>query len=196
MDKKLLLLPLLLVFQLVNAQEVKFSERAFDNGLTYPVAQFTGNEDAESTLNENIIEIVSKYEDQAFCVGNYGFVQRTSFIQLSFYFNCVDLDESQKETHLFSLSDGELCPPSEMFLEEKEKLYRAFFQKKLSAHYASSGKELPKSELFENITIDDCEVLLLEEGVKISLTSEENWPEEDFILTWNELRPYLKTIFI
>ena len=194
MDKKLLLFPLLFVFQMVNAQEVKFSERAFDNGLTYPLAQFTGNSDVEDALNGNILEIVTKYREQDFCVGNYGFVQRTSFIQLSFYFNCVDLDESKKETYLFSLSNGELCSPSEMFLQEKN--YRTFIQTKISEHYANSDKELPRNEFMENLTIDNCNVLLLEEGIQISLDSKEGWPQEDLILTWDELRPYLKTIFI
>lgn len=195
MDKKLLLLPLLFVFQIVNAQDVKFSERAYDNGLIYPVAEFIGNADAEKALNENILEVVSKYEDQDFCVGEFGYVQRTSFIQLNFYFNCIDMDKSLNESYLFSLSDGEICPPSEMFMEEKEKNYRAYFHKKVVAHYTQNGKEMPASDFMENLSIDDCMVNLIEEGMEISLDSND-WPEEKLILTWNELRPFLKSIFI
>ncbi|MFK7786527.1 MAG: hypothetical protein AB8B56_15510 [Crocinitomicaceae bacterium] len=196
MDKKIILLPLLFIFQIVSAQEVNFSERAYDNGLTYPVAQFTGNADAEKSLNENILKIISTYEDQDFCIGEYGYVQRTSFIQLNFYFNCIDMDESKSESHLFSLSDGEVCPPSEMFLEGKEKLFRTFFGKKVSAHYIQNGKEAPSSEVMNELTIDDCETLLLEEGIQISIASKEDWPEDDLLIKWSELRPYLKTIFI
>ena len=196
MDKKIILLPLLFVFQMVTAQEVQFTERAYDNGLIYPVAEFTGNTDAQKALNDNILEIVSQYEKQDFCIAQYGFVQRTSFIQLNFYFNCIDMDESIGESHLFDLSNGEICPPSEMFLEEQENRYRAFFHKKVSAHFTQNGKEIPASDFMNNLSIDDCNVTLLEEGLEISLGTEVDWPKEDLLIKWEELRPYLKTIFI
>jgi hypothetical protein len=195
MDKRLLLLPLLLIAQLVTAQEVKFSERIYDNGLSYPIVESMGNVDAKNALNENILKIVSKYESQDFCIGEYGYVQRTSFIQLNFYFNCIDMDASKNESYLFSLSDGEICPPSEMFMEEKEKNYRAFIRKKVVAHYTQHGKEVPSSELLDNLSIDDCQVILLEEGMEVSMNTD-GWPNEDLLLTWDELRPYLKSIFI
>lgn len=196
MDKKLLLLPLLFVFQIVTAQEVKFSEGNYDNGLIYPIADFTGNVDAKNALNENIIEIVSEYQEQDYCVGQYGFVQRTSFIQLNFYFNCIDMDKSKSESHLFDLSNGEVCPPSEMFLKKTEKKYRAFFHKKVSAHYTQNGKTMPTTDFMNNLSIDDCDVILLEEGLEISLDSQKDWPEEKLLITWEEIRPFLKTIFI
>jgi len=195
MDKKIILLPFLVIFQMVTAQDVKFSERAFDNGLIYPVAKFVGNADAEKALNENILAIVSKYENQDFCIGEFGYVQRTSFIQLNFYFNCIDMDKSLSESHLFNLADGEICPLSEMFMEEKEKNYRAFFHKKVVAHYSQNGKEMPSTDFMDNLSIDDCTVNLMEDGMEISLDSQD-WPEEKLILTWNELHPFLKSIFI
>lgn len=196
MDKKIILLPLLFAFQIVTAQEVRFSERAFDNGLNYPVVDFSGNVDAKNALNENILEIVSKYENQEFCIGEYGFVQRTSFIQLNFYFNCIDMEVSKSESHLFDLSSGEICPPSTMFLKKEEKKYHAFLHKKISAHYVQNGKEVPTNEFLSKLSIDDCNVTLLEEGIEVSINAKEDWPENDLLIKWGELRPFLKTIFI
>ncbi|MDG1331223.1 MAG: hypothetical protein P8P74_02760 [Crocinitomicaceae bacterium] len=195
MDKTVILLPLLFVLQMVKAQEVKFSDGLYENGLIYPVVEFSGNVDAKNALNANILEIVSDYKEQDYCIGQYGFVQRTSFIQLNFYFNCIDLDESASESHLFNLSDGEVCSPSVMFREKHEKRYRAFFHKKVTAHYAQHEQEMPSNAFMNELSIDDCDVILLEEGLEISL-DDQNWPSEKLLIKWEELRPFLKTIFI
>jgi hypothetical protein len=185
-----LLLLTLLTLNVAHAQNVRFSNSAFDNGLTYPVADYSGHPEGKKKLNENILEIVSKYEDQDYCISQYGYVQHNKFIQLNFYFNCIDLDESERVSYLFSLTDGELCPPSKLFSEDIERSL-AFFREKISAHYVEHGKEAP-SEFIKELSIDDCSVNLLEEGLEVSLESQEDWPEKDLIITWGELSPYLK----
>ena len=172
------------------AQNVRFSNSAFDNGLTYPVAIYSGNTEGNKKLNENILEIVSKYKDQDYCISQYGYVQHNKFIQLNFYFNCIDLEESERASYLFSLRDGQLCPPSEMFSEDIDRSL-TFFRRKISTHYTEQGKEVP-SELIDQLSIDDCTVNLLEAGLEISLETEEDWPEKNLIITWGELSPYLK----
>lgn len=196
MDKRIILLPLLFVFQIVTAQEVKFSNGEYDNGLIYPIAEFHGNAATEDMLNKNILKIVSGYQEKDYCIGQYGFVQQTSFIQLNFYFNCIDMDESTTESHLFSLEDGEPCAPSEMFIEKRKKGYLPYFKQRVSRHFIEFEKEEPSKEFLKSLSIDDCQVTLLEEGIKISIPNADNWPDEDLLLFWSELRPYLKTTFI
>ena len=190
MRQTTLLLLTLLAMNVSYAQNVRFSNSAFDNGLTYPVADYSGHPEGKKRLNENILEIVSTYKDQDYCISQYGYVQHNKFIQLNFYFNCIDLDESVRASYLFSLTDGELCQPSKMFSEDIERSL-VFIRKKISAHYTEHGKEVP-SEFIDALSIDDCDVNLLEAGLEISLDSQENWPEKDLIITWGELSPYLK----
>lgn len=196
LDKKLILLLLLLVFQWTLAQEVKFKDGQFSNGLIYPIADFNGSADAEKKLNENILSIVSEYEQQDYCIGQYGFVQQTNYIQLHFYFNCIDLDESKNEFHLFSLENGEPCQPSAMFLEKEQKKFREYFKQKISTHYTDNNVNLPSSDFMESLSLDDCKVKLLEGGMEISLPNEQNWPAKNLVITWTEIRPFLKTTFI
>lgn len=196
MEKRLILLPLLFVFQFVLAQQVKFTDGQYPNGLTYPIVNFSGNTDAEKNLNENILSIVSEYETQDFCIGQFGYVQQTNFLQLNFYFNCIDMDESKNEFHLFSLENGQPCPPSEMFLDKERKRFREYFRTKITTHFTENGKEQPSSEYMESMSIDDCIVQLLEDGIEVSLPSNENWPAKNLVISWNEIRPFLKSIFI
>lgn len=196
MYKTAILLALLFISQSVTAQAVKFSDGHYENGLTYPIANLGANADVERMLNKNILHIVSNYEDQEFCIGQYGFVQQTNFIQIHFYFNCMDMDESKNEFYLFSLEDGEPCLTSEMFLDKEKKRYLPFFTKRIAAHYTENNKQVPSDEVMQAITIDDCKVQLLEQGIEISRPTDENWPDENLIIYWSELRPFLKTIFI
>ncbi|MFK7786526.1 MAG: hypothetical protein AB8B56_15505 [Crocinitomicaceae bacterium] len=190
MRRTLTLLLILFTLPVSHAQNVRFSTGALDNGLTYPIADYSGHPEAKKALNENILEIVSRFKDQDYCISQYGFVQHNKFIQLNFYFNCIDLDESEKPSYLFNLTDGELCPPSSMFSEDLESS-QSFFRKKISTHYAENGQEAPK-EFIHNLTIDDCTVSLLEKGLEISIESQENWPDKNLLITWAELTPYLK----
>lgn len=186
------LLTLFLIAQSTYAQNVRFTNGSFENGLMYPIADFSGNADAKTKLNENILEIVSVYKDQDYCISQHGFVQHNNFIQLNFYFNCIDMDESVKESHLFSLKTGEISLPSAMFDESEEKAYSKFLQKKISSHYNDNGKEAPSSEFLNELSIDDCNVNLLEKGIEITLNSQEDWPDASLLITWSELSPYLK----
>ncbi|PHR28177.1 MAG: hypothetical protein COA38_12560 [Fluviicola sp.] len=196
MDKTLTLLALLLFSQLATAQEVKFTDGQYQNGLTYPIAEYSVSSEAETTLNNNILNIVSNYEEQDYCIGQYGYVQQTRFIQLHFYFNCMDMDESKNEFYLFSLDDGEPCPTSEMFLDKQKKHYRPFFSERIASHYTENGKEAPSDELMKSLSIDDYNVKLLEKGIEISLPNDENWPNTNLIISWVEIQPFLKTNFI
>lgn len=196
MIKTTLLLALSLFSQLVIAQEVKFTDGQYQNGLSYPIAQFGVNAQAETMLNKNIIHIVSNYEEQDYCIGQYGYVQQTNFIQINFYFNCIDMDESKNEFHLFSLDDGEPCPTSEMFLDKKKKGYRQFFSNRITAHFIENGKDAPSEERMKVMSIDNCTVKLLEKGIEISRPNDENWPEKNLMIDWSQIQPFLKTTFI
>lgn len=190
MKKTLLLLSFFFGIYGASAQNIRFSNGTFENGLTYPIADFSGNTDAKTTMNENILKIVSIYKDQDYCISQHGFVQHNNFVQLNFYFNCIDLDESKTESHLFSMTDGEIAQPSDLFSEDEK--YQTFIRRKVSAHYAEHGKEVPESEFIDNLSINDCQVNLLKKGIELSLNSQENWPEQDLLITWSELSPYLK----
>lgn len=196
MIKTLVLLALIPLSQLVTAQQVKFGEGQYPNGLVYPIAQLGSNPAAQTMLNKNIMLIVSEYEAQDYCIGQYGYVQQTNFIQMNFYFNCIDMDESKKESHLFSLDDGEPCPTSEMFLDKKKKAFRDYFIKKVNAHYVENGKTAPSDEQMKSISIDNCTAKLLEEGIEISRPNDENWPGTSMTILWSDVQSYLKTTFI
>lgn len=191
-----MLLPLLLVVQLAQAQTVKFKNGQLDNGLVYPVVTLTGNPEGQSVINANIEEIIADYKEQEYCIGQYGYVQKTNFLQLNFYFNCVDLDESRNEYHFFNLTTGEKCLVSELFLENQQKYYQSFFADYITKHLIENGKETPSDSFTQSISIDECQVELIEEGIRISIATYEDWPSEKLVITWDELRPFLKSTFI
>lgn len=196
MRKFTLLLPILLFAQLIHAQEIKFKNAQYPNGLIYPVAEFNANSDAQKNMNAKILEIVSEYESQDYCIGQYGYVQQTSFIQLHFYFNCIDMEESENKYYLFDLGDGTLCAPSKMFLDKQQENMHRYFRSRISDFYKSNGKDPLPAETLNQLSIDDFRVQLTEEGLLIRSTTLENWSTQDLSVSWSDLRPYLKTTFI
>ena len=191
MKNTIALFLLLFTAQTLIAQNVRFSNGAFDNGLMYPIGDYAGEVDAKKAFNANILEIVSEYKDQDYCISQYGFVQHNKFIQLNFYFNCIDMDESKTESYLFNLSNGEICLPSEMISEDK-KSFQTFLEKKISSHYTQNGKDAPTDEFLNELSFDTLNVNLLEKGLEISLDTHEDWPETSLLIAWSEISPYLK----
>lgn len=196
MQRIRLILPLVLIAQFACAQEIKFTDAHAQNGLLYPVASIKGNSDAEKTMNENILRITSEFDTQDFCIGQYGFVQQANFIQLHFYFNCMDMEESQNAYYLFDLGDGKICLPSTMFLDKQKDNIQRYFRTRITDFYATNGKDPIPSETLEQLTIDDFTVLLTEDGLSIRSSMLENWGDRALAISWLDLRPYLKTTFI
>jgi uncharacterized protein with GYD domain len=196
MRKISLLIPILLFAHSLNAQEITFKDARYPNGLLYPIATIKENPEAQKALNEKILSIVSEYESQDYCIGQYGFVQQTSFIQLHFYFNCIDMDESKNAYYLFDLGDGQLCAPSKLFLDKQKENVQRYFRSRVSDFYLKNGKEPLPTETLNQLIIDQFTVQLSEEGLLIRSTTLENWGTQDLVITWLDLRPYLKTTFI
>lgn len=196
MVKTLILLTFLFLTQVNLAQEIKFSDGQLENGLGYPIAMIPSNIDAQKNLNENIQSIISTYRTQDYCVGQYGYVQHTGHIQIHFYFNCIDMDDSKNEYHLFNLADGKSCPPSDLFIAKEMKKFNVFFRKKISDHYVSMGSLAPGTEVLEALTIDDFIIELSENGISVKSTSLENWGADNLLLKWTEMQSYLKTTFL
>ncbi len=196
MEKKIILLPLLLLIQFVSAQDVKFTDGYYTNGLSYPIATFRANTQTQENLNNHILKICSEYESQDYCIGQYGFVQQTIYIQLHFYFNCIDMPESKNEYHLFDLSTGDPCLPSAMFLEKQMKKFKSFFRTKIAEQYTANGRSAPEIEVLDALTIDDFMVQLSDVGIEVRSDSLIGWDDMLLKISWIEIRQYLKTTFI
>lgn len=147
-------------------------------------------------MNDLILGIVSGYESQDYCIGQYGFVQQTGFIQLHFYFNCIDMAESKSEYYLFDLGDGKICPPSKIFLDKQKENVQRYFRSRISDFYAKNGKEPLATETLNQLFIDQFTVQFSEDGLLIRSSTLENWGTQDLVISWADLRPYLKTTFI
>lgn len=196
MKKRLILLSFLLATQLVQAQSLRFKNGQLDNGLVYPIVDVMGNPEAQKELNSAIQGIIAEYKEQDYCIGQFGYVQKANFLQLNFYFNCIDLDESKTENHFFDLSTGEACTISALFLEKQKKHYDSFFADHIVKHIIENGNDAPSDDFIDSISIEDCQVELVEEGMKINLKSYESWPNEALMISWEELRPFLKSTFL
>ncbi len=195
MVKQLTLLSFLLILQLAQAQNVRFKNGQLDNGLVYPIIELMGNADAQEELNANIGMIISEYQEQDYCIGQFGYVQKANFLQVNFYFHCIDLDDSKTENHFFDLNTGETCAITSLFLEKQKKHYESFFADHITKHIIEEGNDAPSDDFISSISIENCQVELVEEGMKISMDSYDNWPSEKLLITWEELRPFLKSTF-
>jgi len=79
------------------------------------------NKAVELSINEDIEKSVVHYKDREFCIGQSGFVQKTSFIQIHIYTSCIDMLESENNYHLYDLESGERCTVSYMLNDRVQK---------------------------------------------------------------------------
>ena len=117
---KILATTILLLSASAAMTQIKFSDKAFDNGMRYPVAHFASNPTVADSMNAIIQRNLTDAEVSDFCIGDYGFFQKGNHLELHLICNCIDFAETEHKYLFFSLESGTVVGYTDLF-ESKEK---------------------------------------------------------------------------
>lgn len=195
--KHLTTIALLLLSFWSSAQlsEVKFREETFANGMNYPQVTIPASKPAEDSINTDIRRRISDIEKSDFCIGQYGYVQKSTHIQIHIYCNCIDFAESQNRYFFYDLESGKNVPYNNIFKAEKVEAAKQYLIER-ARNFATSNEKTLSPATLEAIlanSIDAFVVELTRDGLKLSIPDLEDKVLE---LTWVELKPFLKYHFM
>ena len=198
--KKFITFLILLVTSNVVAQltEVRFREQTFDNGMNYPQVIIPACKACEDTINANIRFRISDLEASDFCIGQYGYVQKSTHLQIHIFCNCIDFEESQNRYFLYNLDEGRDVPYSDLLNPKKTKEAGTFISEKIKGHLKQKSLNAPDEIIskIEGNNLDALKVEMTKNGVNLWIPEMEGWGEDPAVIQWIELKPFLKYHFI
>lgn len=193
-----LILSTFFVLILTNSfAQVGLTPLTFENGFKYPHANFPKDKTIEDKINEGIHETIKDLEANEFCIGEYGYVQKGSHIEIHIFATCMELPESEHRYVLFNIESGERVKHEDLFADKQQSDALAFIEKKLTAHQSSNAlcdeklKNIDGSAGFE-----DMNIRLYKDGIEIRPLKTSDCEQFPLRITWNELKEFLKYNFI
>lgn len=194
---KTLILTLVVTFAstALFAQKISFREADYDNGMKYPIVQFPSNTAVQVEINRDIEELVEGFKSQDFCIGQYGYVQKSGFLQIHIYANCIEMTSSENYYTLYDLETGKVVSISKMFKSKSMSEFNTYFREKARAFVKE--KSIPVADtVFNTMTIDDFHPVLTGDGIELKHASIESWGENKLIIKWTDIQKYLKLSYI
>lgn len=190
---KVLTTIILLLFAGTAISQIKFSDKAFDNGMRYPVAHYSKNPAVADTMNAIIKRNLMDAEISDFCVGDYGLVQKGNHVELHLVCNCIDFEETDHRYLFFSLETGQLVPYSDLFdSKEKDKALN-----RINKLITDAGDDTCKAEIVtegESTGWGAMTMRLYKDGIEIHPNGGAcNNPVQ---VPWTEISTYLKNSFL
>ena len=175
-------------------QEVKFKNAQLENGLVYPTAVLNGQPEIQEKINRFLISHVQSYSAQDMCIGQFGFVQKGSYIQINQYVNCMEMESSINHYLLFDLKTGDAIPVSSMVDPTRLNDFNAFLSTRILDHLKQKSVEisLELEQTVNSARIDDFDVLFGDQGVTVMLSTFPNLGDGKLSISWNDLQRFLK----
>jgi len=196
----ILLLGVLLITSTALSQhsEVRFREETFANGMNYPQVIIPSCKNCEDSINTNFKQRIADLEASDFCIGQYGYVQKSTHLQIHLFCNCIDFEESQNRFFLYNLEEGKAVPYSDLMDPKKRSESTAFLSNLISQHLESKSIVV-QGDFMTNLDqqgLDACKVEMTKDGLKIWEEGNKQWEAAPYVATWLELKPFLKYHFI
>lgn len=193
------LIALFLVFNSVaQMSEVKFREESFANGMVYPLVVIPAHKSLEDSINADILRRVSDLEASDFCIGQYGYVQKSSHLQIHLFCNCIDFKESENRYYLYNLEEGRAVAYSDLLNPKERPAAGEFLLGKIKAFASQNGINLSQ-DIVDNILSNNLNAMKVEmtkDGLRLSLDAEGWKADMTCTVSWIEMKPFLKFHFI
>lgn len=177
--------------------EVKFTEKSFDNGMVYPQLAIS-DKALEHSINSNIEQRISDLQESDFCVGQYGYVQKRTHLQINLFCTCIEFEEPQNRYFFYNLVSGEPVPYSDITEPKTSKKLNTLLIEKAKLHLSNKMGTLSidsQSKINES-GIDAFRVVMQRGGLDLWLSEAPEWGEKPLFISWVELTPFLKYQFM
>ena len=178
--------------------QVKFKEETFANGMVYPQVVIVDSPDHADSINADINRRIADLEASDFCIGQYGYVQKSTHLQIHIFCSCIDFDESENRYFLYDIENGTAVPYSSLFDPKKTGKAAEYLLNKTKEKLNSKSLELTpelEKEIIEK-NLDAFKVEMTKDGLHLWLENIEGWGKDPYKIVWEDLKPYLKYHFI
>ena len=196
MKGSLLIIYVLLFVSGINAQ-IKFKTLEYANGLKYPEAIFVAEPAIQDSVNKIIKQKIGDLEQSDFCIGDFGYVQKGSHLQLHFMCNCIDMPSTEHRYAFINLSSGTEVSFDDIFSEKDKTKALAAVQRTI--HDKSSNmQDACKSnfaKLNSNPNWNDLSFRLHKDGIQIRPNNCSECENSPIFISYNELSEYFKYQF-
>ena len=186
----------ILLLNFVNAQvsQVKFKDQTFENGMKYPQV-ILDDKIKEGAINDDILKELEDLKASDFCIGQYGYVQKSIYLQIHVFCNCIDFEESQNRYYLYDIEEAIAIPYSALIEEKGTKRLSALLIEKTKTFASTKNIELPNNfiEQVEKSNLDAYQIVMKREGLDLWINSKK---EASLFISWAELKPFMKLHFI
>lgn len=190
------LITLFILQSTIHAQ-VKLTSLNYENGFKYPHAEFPSDKTIEDKLNAAIISSIEDLKASEYCIGEFGYVQKGSHIEIHMICNCIDLAQAEHRYILLNTKTGEKVTHSDLFSDKEQKNALAFIQKKVNGFESTievCGTAF--DALKEPISFNDINIRLYRDGIEVRPAGTNDCELTTLRLTWDELKPFLHYNFI
>jgi hypothetical protein len=178
------------------SQIIEFRDGQLPNGMTYPLIVFNKNRTVELAVNRDIEKNIETFKERDFCIGQYGFVQKSSFLQIHIYVNCIDMIESENYYYLYDLENGEQATVTDMLNPQTEDEFNKYFRGKVKSFMSTEGIELADGESLDTYVVADLAAKLDKDGIYFSSASLLNWGDKQMFVKWTDIQSFLKITYI
>lgn len=176
---------------------IKFKQGIFENGMTYPQVIIEGKKSFEDSINADILRRLEDVKANDFCIGQYGYVQKSHHLQIHIFCNCIDFEESENRYFLYNLETGRPVPYSDLIDPKKREEAAKFLEEEIMKYgeiKSLAVNSVLKEQLLEK-NLDALHVLMTRDGIEVKPV-DESWGEKKLTLTWIQLKPFLRYQFI
>jgi len=193
----LALLTLTSINSFSQIKRVKFTDATFENGMLYPIAHLQGADEITSKINTDILANIQDLKDADFCIGQYGFVQKGSHLQIHIFCNCIDFKESQNRYLLYNIETGKNVNYLDILTPNKIKATSKYLKEITAIHIKANNLSIAPSsmKLIESENLDAYKVTFKRDGLDLWL-KDDSWGEKPMFITWGAMRPFMKYSFI
>lgn len=177
--------------------EVKFREEALANGMLYPQVIIAANKAHQDSVNADIQRHIAEFKSSDFCIGEYGYVQKSTHLQIHIFCNCVDYETGQNRYLLYNLEEGRGVPYSDLLNPKEKKAATEFLMTRIQSFSAAHALSLSEEqlELIRQKNLDAFQCEMNKDGIRLTWP-DGSWGNTSCAVAWSELKPFLKYHFM
>lgn len=196
MKGSLLITYVVLLASSLNAQ-IKFKTLEYANGLKYPEAVFVNEPAIQDSVNKIIKRKIGALEQSDFCIGDFGYVQKGSHLQIHFMCNCIDMAATEHRYAFINLSSGTEVSFDDIFLDKDKSKALVVIQKAIQNKTPSLQESCKSSfaALNENPNWNELSLRLHKDGIQIRPNNCSSCESSPVFVPYNELTEYFKYQF-
>jgi hypothetical protein len=188
---------LCLFFSVQLHAQVKFTSLEFANGLKYPNAVFTAEPAIQDSINKIIKARVADLEPSDFCVGDFGYVQKGSHLQIHMMCNCIDMASTEHRYIFINLTTGLEVPFEDIFEDKVRERALAIISRSIANRSLANDA---CNEQFNSLgtvpTWEQLSIRLSKDGIEIRPANTDLCEVKPVKVTYAELSEYFKYKFL